>query len=159
MNLSFFENLNIMVQPILGILTLLNAFLLTKHFIEEKTIKKDKFIVKIRDSFIYFYNKGKYPISISEISIQIIEEQGCIHFVRENLIKNPIDINGFENKYIAINPIWSQLKKENEQLYLCFEIASQSGRNYDSICCQLLDKNKKLIKKSRKLKKEIFDFL
>ena len=40
MNLEFFNKVNIVVQPILGILTLANTFFLTKPFIDNECFCK-----------------------------------------------------------------------------------------------------------------------
>lgn len=101
-------------------------------------------------------NKGKYPIIIKEISVQYLEEEGITGIVRENFLKEVRNINAFDNSIIEINPIWFELKKKEEILYICFRIKSESGRNYDSICLRLLDKNRNIITTKRRLKKEIF---
>lgn len=156
MNLEFFNKVNIVVQPILGILTLANTFFLTKSFIDNAFAKKDKFYIKVGREEIFFMNKGKYPIIIKEISVQYLEEEGITGIVRENFLKEDRNINAFDNSIIEINPIWFELKKMEKILYICFRLKSESGRNYDSICLRLLDKNRNIITTKRRLKKEIF---
>lgn len=162
MSIKLFKDANTIIQPILGVLTLINTFFLTKSFIENSFSKKDSFFVKMNDKEILFMNRGKYPIKINEISIQYIEEEGFTGFVIENLLDGKSKkINGHEKSIIGVNffvlnNIKIELEKIDKIPYLCFRISSESGRNYDSICCRLLDKNKKLIKTTRRLKKEIF---
>lgn len=55
MNLEFFNKVNIVVQPILGILTLANTFFLTKSFIDNAFAKKDKFYIKVWKRRNLFY--------------------------------------------------------------------------------------------------------
>ena len=147
--------MNIIISPIIGVFTLANTILLTKSFIANSSHKKDKFKVQLSPNEIYFYNEGIYPIVITDISIKYIEEEGISVPFQLNLLKKQEELKSNSELYMEVDFPISKIYKEKEILYLCFDIKSESGRHYDSICCKLKNRQGKLNTRKLKLRKEI----
>lgn len=157
--LDLFNKINIIIQPLLAIISIVNTLMLSILFIAKKVDDNDKFTIQIKNNEICFMNNGKYSIKISKIDIKYIEYDGIyadFYHDSHNLIDSPVKIKGKNKIIIKFTPNLYELQKSNYNLYLCFDITSDSGRNYDSICCKLLNHKKKLITRKRKLSKELW---
>lgn len=154
-----FEKINIVCQPIVAILTITNTLLLTVLFIIRKSEENDKFEIQIRNKEICFFNKGKYTITIQKIDIKYIESEGVyapFYSDERNIIESEIEIKGRNKKIIKFMPDWPELQNNKETLFLCFDINSDSGRKYDSLCCKILNRRKQQISRKRRLAKELW---
>lgn len=142
--LSFCKNANDILSPFVGLLTAVNSFIIVVCFVKERFFTDDKFFIKvIKNGDITFYNKGKYPVVITEVAIWV-EDKAEIATKIENLLENDLKIFGRDKKnfYISFNTNeFNEIRqKKYKAIYLCISIKSDSGSIYDQLVYVLSNK-------------------
>lgn len=137
------QKADIILAPLVGILTVVNSMILVFGFVMDKFLKDDKFVVKfLSDRNITFYNKGKYPVFITEIALWVDDGAETAPKL-ENLHSEEIKIIGRDKKCISIPLNINEIKKLSKKykiLYLCFDIKSESGIIYEQLAHRLTEK-------------------
>ena len=67
--LSFCKNTDTLLSPLISLLTAASTFILVVGYARDRFFTDDKFFIKVtKHGNITFYNKGKYPVTIKEVS-------------------------------------------------------------------------------------------
>lgn len=151
--------MSIMLSPFIGILTVINTFMLVLGQLRNVFPGDDNFLLKIEEhGKLIFYNKGKNNIDITEISIWAETGEPII----ENLHPDAIKVFGRDKKIIRLffeTREFNEAKEKYEKIFLCFDIKSASGENYDQLAYKLLDKNRNIKFGKTRLTKELVDII
>lgn len=150
MNLCTLESIGVVLSLIVSLVSLMTCL---RNVLRTVIFSDDNFVLKIPESGqIIFYNNGKYDVVIKEISIW--EKTG--EPVLEGLYKE-IKIVGRNKRKIFISfnsEEFINAKEKHETLFLCFNIESDSGEDYE-LAYRMLDKNKSIKLGKVQLNKEL----
>ena len=157
--ISIFKSADIFLSPIIGLLTVVNSSILVVGYAKDKFFSDDKFLIKVtKYGNITFYNKGKYPVTIKEVSFWA-DDNAEIAPKIENLLPNELKISGRDKRNFHISfktkEFDGMLKQNYKTIYLCLDIVSDSGSVYDQLAYTLVNKNGPLKFGKSKLGKEL----
>lgn len=148
------ESIGVVLALIMSLISLVSCL---RNGLRIALFSDDNFVLKIpQNGKIIFYNNGKYDIEIKEISIWAKTGEPVL----EELHKE-IKIAGRNKRKIFISfnsKEFISAKEKHENLFLCFNIESDSGEDYE-LAYRMLDKNKSIRLGKVQLNKELPDVL
>lgn len=147
------------MSPLISLLTAASTFILVVGYARDRFFTDDKFFIKVtKHGNITFYNKGKYPVTIKEVSFWV-DDNAEIAPKIENLLSKEVKVSGRDKKnfHVSFNTKeFSEMRKQNyTAIYLCFDIESDSGSVYDQLAYTLVNKDGVLKFGKSKLNKEL----
>ena len=157
--LSFCQNAGILLSPLISLLTAASTFILVVGYARDRFFTDDKFFIKVtKHGNITFYNKGKYPVTIKEVSFWA-DDNAEIAPKIENLLSKEVKVSGRDkrNFHISFNTKeFSEMRKQKyAAIYLCLDIESDSGSVYDQLAYTFVNKDGVLKFGKSKLNKEL----
>lgn len=157
--LSFCKNADILLSPFISLLTFVNTYILVAGYVKDRFFTDDNFFIKVtKYGNISFYNKGKYPVTIKEVSFWADDNAEKAPKI-EDLLSKEVKVSGRDkrNFHISFNTKeFAEMRKQNyTAIYLCLDIESDSGSVYDQLAYTLVDKKGVLRFCKYKLNKEL----
>ena len=147
------------MSPLISLLTVANTSILVFGYARDRFFTDDKFFIKVtKHGNITFYNKGKYPVTIKEVSFWA-DDNAEIAPKIENLLSKEVKVSGRDkrNFHISFNTKeFAEMRKQNyTAIYLCLDIESDSGSVYDQLAYTFTNKKGGLRFGNSKLNKEL----
>ena len=157
--LSFCKNADILLSPLINLLTVVNTFILVFGYVKDRFFTGDKFFIKVTKSGnITFYNKGKYPVTIKEVSFWADDNAEKAPKI-EDLLSKEVKVSGRDKKnfHVSFNTKeFAEMRKQKyAAIYLCLDIESDSGSVYDQLAYTFTNKKGGLRFGNSKLNKEL----
>ena len=156
---SFCKNTGTLLSPLISLLTVVNTSILVAGYVKDRFFTDDNFFIKVtKYGNISFYNKGKYPVTIKEVSFWADDNAENAPKI-ENLLSKEVKVSGRDkrNFHISFNTKeFAEMRKQKyAAIYLCLDIESDSGSVYDQLAYTLVDKKGVLRFCKYKLNKEL----
>ena len=147
------------MSPLISLLTAASTFILVVGYARDRFFTDDKFFIKVtKHGNITFYNKGKYPVTIKEVSFWA-DDNAEIAPKIEDLLSKEVKVSGRDkrNFHISFNTKeFSEMRKQKcAAIYLCLDIESDSGSVYDQLAYTFVNKKGVLRFGKSKLNKEL----
>ena len=157
--LSFCKNAGILLSTLISLLTAASTFILVAGYARDRFFTDDKFFIKVtKHGNITFYNKGKYPVTIKEVSFWADDNAEKAPKI-EDLLSKEVKVSGRDKKnfHVSFNTKeFAEMRKQKyAAIYLCLDIESDSGSVYDQLAYTFTNKKGGLRFGNSKLNKEL----
>ncbi|MBQ0052491.1 MAG: hypothetical protein KBT11_10595 [Treponema sp.] len=156
--IPFFQTLGFIFSPIASFVSIVVSLIALAKVIMNLSVQSDSFYVKIdlKKQILFFYNKGKYRICIKNIQLGIITD--VIEPISDNMLRKELRITGQDKIKKDVSCLWlnSLRKQAGKNIYILFDVESESGLFYDQLVYLLKDSKNKFYYSKRKLKQEAY---